>query len=607
MPLVQRQVESCKEINFPYVQTQSKYIYIYIYISLLAFLAAGCNSRNDTTQASVSDSTSYNVDSIMDLLSDYPERAVDIIDSAEDAGILCYFDAELLRARFLIHNDASREEARRILERLLRTDNISLDHRVSVLGQLVYLSRLYGDDKNTLQYGMRYIEACRLSGQNTRALVVQADLGPALVHLGRTDEGLVKIDDALAQLDKIRHFTEMDACIRVMKSKMRTLSDLGREGEIIPVGLRMLEKLHDYADHPDDYDDGSSWMPDSDSRPGYIDFYRGQAYAFLTYANACNDTTGKMRDRKAARQWLNKFYQTDYAKTFEGERLISSSWFLLGEYDKMNAFYDRMVQQLGDDTLHRNYCILLHNRAEACAKQGRMAQSVHYWRRYNDLQDYLNEREKEAAVHIAATRYLEQERQLEVEKAQDAEKRMRIVAGFQVLIVLILAVSIVLMEQQKFISRKKDRALSKEIIDKIGYAEDFMASESRLPVAEAANLAALDDRGLFEYLRRLILEENLYLNPYFDRQQLMDRLHLSKERIGAAFSKGSKYPSLTAFVNELRLNNAAKMLVEQPDKPIADVAAASGFTSASVFARNFKQRYVLTPSQFRESKTSAQP
>jgi AraC-like DNA-binding protein len=32
---------------------------------------------------------------------------------------------------------------------------------------------------------------------------------------------------------------------------------------------------------------------------------------------------------------------------------------------------------------------------------------------------------------------------------------------------------------------------------------------------------------------------------------------------------------------------------------VADVASASGFSSGSVFTRNFKQRYTMTPSEFR--------
>ena len=112
---------------------------------------------------------------------------------------------------------------------------------------------------------------------------------------------------------------------------------------------------------------------------------------------------------------------------------------------------------------------------------------------------------------------------------------------------------------------------------------------------------------LYEYLRRFILKENLHLNPLFDRQMLMDRLHLSKERIGAAFSKGSQYASLAAFINEMRLIYGAKLLIEHPEMSITDVATASGFASNITFAHNFKERYALSPSSFREEKRAQLP
>ena len=109
------------------------------------------------------------------------------------------------------------------------------------------------------------------------------------------------------------------------------------------------------------------------------------------------------------------------------------------------------------------------------------------------------------------------------------------------------------------------------------------------------------DTELFLRLREVILRDQLYLDPRLDRQALVDRFGLSKERIGAAFAKGSPYKSLIDFLTDCRLPYAAKLLSTRLDLSIADVAQKSGFPSADTFGRNFKQKYALTPSQFRES------
>ena len=105
---------------------------------------------------------------------------------------------------------------------------------------------------------------------------------------------------------------------------------------------------------------------------------------------------------------------------------------------------------------------------------------------------------------------------------------------------------------------------------------------------------------LFQQIQDLVVGEKLFLDPSLDRQMLVDRLGLSKERIGAAFAKGSPYKSLIEFLNDCRLPHAAKLLTTHPELSIADVARESGFPSADTFGRNFKLKYTLTPSQYRE-------
>jgi AraC-like DNA-binding protein len=112
----------------------------------------------------------------------------------------------------------------------------------------------------------------------------------------------------------------------------------------------------------------------------------------------------------------------------------------------------------------------------------------------------------------------------------------------------------------------------------------------------------MSDAELFEFLSVVIASEHLYLNPYFERRNLMDRFGLSKDRIGAAFSQGGPYASLTEYINECRLDYSATLLATRPDLSISDVAAASGFSNGSVFSRNFKEHYSLTPSEFRKKK-----
>ena len=165
--------------------------------------------------------------------------------------------------------------------------------------------------------------------------------------------------------------------------------------------------------------------------------------------------------------------------------------------------------------------------------------------------------------------------------------------------------------RQKRIVDNKNRVLAREIAEAIKYKDKY--EETKLADSPAATVGAKEpepaslsssasDAELFQALRQVILRESLYLDPSFDRQTIVDRFGLTKERVGAAFAKGSPFKSLIDFLADCRLPHAAKLLAERPDMSIAEVAQASGFPSADTFGRNFKQKYALTPSQYRDQQ-----
>lgn len=114
---------------------------------------------------------------------------------------------------------------------------------------------------------------------------------------------------------------------------------------------------------------------------------------------------------------------------------------------------------------------------------------------------------------------------------------------------------------------------------------------------------ALTDEQLFQHINEVVVREGLFLDPKFERQTIMDRFNLSKERVGTIFSKGSSFTKLTNYVQQLRLEYAAKLLVEQPDLSIVQVANQCGFSSNTYFSDRFRQRFDMTPSEFRKASS----
>ena len=194
-----------------------------------------------------------------------------------------------------------------------------------------------------------------------------------------------------------------------------------------------------------------------------------------------------------------------------------------------------------------------------------------------------------AREHIARYNALEQRMQRQEAEARAereqarADRNLLIAFGTGILLLLVLIAQLVYWRQKRIINRK-NRVLVKQM----------KQIDSLTTVQESAT----EDDALYNHLRDVILAEQLYLNPQFGRQAIIEKFQLSKERIGAVFSQGSDHSSLTDFVNNCRLDHARQLLTN-PQLSIDEVAQQSGFGTRQTFSRNFVRRFGLTPTEYR--------
>ena len=218
-------------------------------------------------------------------------------------------------------------------------------------------------------------------------------------------------------------------------------------------------------------------------------------------------------------------------------------------------------------------------------------------------------RQLEAIVRDAAARehrahYQAIEQQYETER-QRAEARRNALIAWSTGVIGLLAVCFALFALYKHReTRRKNRALVRQIDEAMAYKERYEAllSPKTFDGPKSENAEETADTDIFAQIHDTIVREKLYLNPACDRQMLIDRFGLSKERIGAAFAKGSNHPSLSAYINDLRLEHAYKLLLDQPGLDLGQVAQQSGFSSRKYFGDRFKSRYGMTPSEFRAAR-----
>ena len=518
-------------------------------------MMAGCADSGDPKTTETPIDIQAAADRVMELAADRPEQALQTIDSLRAEGMAAY-ETDWLRAKVYCQSlESTRlDSAIAICERLMQLDvaRENREYRQDVLETLVNACRRNNDDERILRWTTELVTLFHQNGDETEALRSEAEMGVALTHTGHLHEGLAKIDSVIAALDGKRKFNELDASLIALKRKVGVLMETGCHADVIPVARSMVDRLADYEQHPTDYHDGSYREPAEEDRAGYIEFYRNRAYGYLAEAYARHSVEFRVESvefataTSSARQYLALYEQSGYGQTLAGRNFIAPTLCLLGETAKMDSLF----------------------------------------------QD-LNE-----------ARFRDYEQQMEIEQHKTKVRHARQIAiGLAIVVVLLLLILFLLFHHHRII-RRKNRVIAKQISELLPSEERLELPEKHItadqkPEEAAQIFESMTNEQLFLQISQTIISQQLYLQPLFDREAAAAHFGISSRRIGTAFTQGSPYKSLPDFIRECRLKHACRLLRDST-MSIADIAAASGFSRTTTFNHDFKVKYDLNPSEFRE-------
>ena len=591
---------------------------IIIYAALLTL--AGCGDGKSVRQLPHLGDTPYQQDTILVTYATNPERALTLLDSALLLGNISEYRAQCIRARIYSKSlvEQRQDSAILICKELLGHDSVRNDaaEQENILDLLIATSRAKPDYEEYMHWAAQKAELCQKQGQETERWRSEADVGYVMTHLGKENEGLAKLDEAISHLDAPGSIDRMDAFIVACKRKINALNELHRYNEIITLGQRILDRLDHYESHAKDYAEDSyrlSWSDHPNDRDRYMDFSRAQANGFIAEAYAI------INEKVKAKEHLALFDQSDYGKTFGARRMIAPTQMALGMYDEALTTYAEIARRMAADTLNDDYAVILRSRAIAAHAKNHYVEAYDYQTRYADLSKVLSDSLMKGKAHEYAARYHDQEQKLEIAQVNAQSQRKTIIIWVVVIIIMLISIFACWLLRQWRVIRRKNLVLVEQIGEAIEYKEKYEAvaddgkkssdtkREKAVPVTPAieSDLLSLDDISddeLFRRLRHAIKREHLYLDPSLDRQKIMDIFQLSRHRVGAAFAQGSEFASLSDFIRDCRLEYSCNLLVTRPDLSIKEVAAKSGFNYASNYSSDFKNRYTMTPSNYRELK-----
>ena len=457
---------------------------------------------------------------------------------------------------------------------------------------LVIMLTTNRDYDNAMRTALRLIDKLKDVDSPRRAIEMQT----LYLCLGDTQMMLERLDDARKSYDEAYQWvlrTPNDSTCRPIAASIETLENIS------------FSQLNHHLD------EAGVWVDRMDSlvtlyekEPKVIE-KEVKTLRALVFLHRARFLQMRGQSKEAAYNY-DQYARSDYGQGLEGR--INGCDYLMaarryGEaadiYTNLNQFIKEWGYDYDLETIRQN----LLPKFRANYLSGRQDSALRVAMQIAEVYDTALVRQKRSESAELATIYDTHGKERKILE-QRAENRLvtAISIAIAILALLILAFAVYVFHQWRN-TKKRNRILVEQINEALEYKKKFKKEQVAEPVA-VSDMTTLSDEQLFLCLRDLIENEKLFLKPDFGRQTLIDHTGLSKERIGAAFAQGSDSVSLPAYVRELRLDYAVRLMNDQPDIAVEMVSQSSGFTNADTFTRNFRAKYGMTPTTYHQTLNS---
>ena len=331
-----------------------------------------------------------------------------------------------------------------------------------------------------------------------------------------------------------------------------------------------------------------------------------------------------------------RYYRKFLAESEEYDRddyLIMPYLFDRKMYDqviRMNAAREKMYIMRGD-TVNYYMTTIKRSLGWAYRDKGDYRTAARYFEQLAVLRDSIKNREqKSAALELAAV-YETNEKDLFIQQqAADMQKR-NLLLVFTLCIVFLLGVLLwrtirhnriirrknkamvgtiedLLIHKEELYRKKEENLILKEQLEReqnlrmsagggsLSTDKDGKAETTVVPEPQAGDGNDIHDRILFDKLEHEIISRQLYLQPDFSREELIKTIYIPKNKFAPLFKQYAGM-SFSKYINNLRLEYAAKMLKNYPDYTVDTIAQECGMSTQSLY-RLFSGKFGVTPTDF---------
>lgn len=601
---------------------------IYINVLLVLFLASGCVSKTPKD----SDFDAFSVPYISSISIEEPERALAMIDTANQQGLMNDFDINRLRA-IVYHNGLS--DNIKSLQFALKAYDAPSAHDntrsfLRLIGMIANLYYLNGDYPQSIRFCAEGVKLAKDSLDRSSEAMLTFNLGRNLLMLNREDEGLryyrTAVDILDEESDKDRDWATADDYVYTLA--------------ILTGTLRNEERYDDAIGQLPRYEEAVRRLETKENLPqGLIDMRRASGYGMAAVLYAITGETDKGDEQ------YRKLLSTEYAKTPDATQLIIPYLYQVGDYrEALNRLQEeKKFWQANTDTVSYSY-IQNHLESELYVyeKLGDIRSANRVLHTIQALNDTLRERDRNEKALELAEIYKTQEQALQIEQQSASILMKNIIIASACVILIVAVIFIIRILRYNRTINTKNRAMVQTIDELMGYKEELFGRQEEiihlkneldeakkkihtdLSTASAAEEKAVNipsetpdkneipdkgeltltevDRALYIRMNHEVLARRLYLNPDFSRKDLLTEFKISANKFALLFKKFAGC-TFSQYIQDRRLDYAVKLMREKPEWNF-DAIAKEAQMSNGAFYSHFKRRFGMSPAEFKASEAS---
>ena len=519
-------------------------------------------------------------DELKELMFKNPERALAMVDSAEQAGVYAAADANLLRVN-IYWNTGQKRMAAFCGEQAWADTGVKRKSK-TYYSALMVMVKWYEENG---EYGKANEMADEILADVEKdtsqvALTMRSSAltrkAECEIHTGHIDEAerlyLESIDLLMKGMTHPKGYWEIDPLFYSVLETSDFYLEHGKPEkalDLIAKGDTALARLEHSPEVPDKV----------------LQFRRNN----VTISQAMVYAANGQRDKAEAL----------YQKHRQTEGLSHTDIFVEGRYLAMTDRYDEAIRLYRQsDSIYRAAggplsSAFINSRMsleyDALQKAGRTAEALALGNRIRQLTDSVRLQERRADM--------EQQQEIKRQETEIIDKQHsltvhRIILVAAILVCLLIAWLLWRSYKYNKVLTAKNRKLFEEI-------EQRRQEEQQ----ERASWFARDDltaeQQLFRRLCTLMDEQQPYTDETLNRDSLARLLGTNAKYLEQAIRQCSKGETPGDFITRYRLEHVARLL-KTTDDPIAIIGELSGIPSRATLARLFRNAYGMSPSEYRK-------